>query len=227
VADAEAERLYGLPLDEFTAARDARARELRRDGEREKAAEVAALRKPVLAAWLVNMLARDERGDIRELVAAAEGIKAGKEGADAAFRQALERLTDAGRRLLAAEGRSADATLQQVAGTLRAAAASDPELLASGTLTQPIEPSGFGAMAGASRPRARSRTAKAQAAKRVDRRAVERARKALAEARDEARALERTATSAEREARKARDAVEEARERVAEAESRLADARAG
>ena len=123
MADAEAERLYGLPLDEFTAARDARARELRRDGEREKAAEVAALRKPVLAAWLVNMLARDERGDIRELVAAAEGIKAGKEGADAAFRQALERLTDAGRRLLAAEGRSADATLQQVAGTLRAAAA--------------------------------------------------------------------------------------------------------
>jgi hypothetical protein len=227
VADAEAERLYGLPLDEFTAARDARARELRRDGEREKAAEVAALRKPVLAAWLVNMLARDERGDIRELVAAAEGIKAGKEGADAAFRQALERLTDAGRRLLAAEGRSADATLQQVAGTLRAAAASDPELLASGTLTQPIEPSGFGARAGASRPRSRSRTAKAQAAKRVDRRAVERARKALAEARDEARALERTATSAEREARKARDAVEEARERVAEAESRLADARAG
>ncbi|HET8812874.1 MAG TPA: hypothetical protein VFM67_09775 [Gaiella sp.] len=227
MADAEAERLYGLPLDEFTAARDARARELRRDGEREKAAEVAALRKPVLAAWLVNMLARDERGDIRELVAAAEGIKAGKEGADAAFRQALERLTDAGRRLLAAEGRSADATLQQVAGTLRAAAASDPELLASGTLTQPIEPSGFGAMAGASRPHARSRTAKAQAAKRVDRRAVERARKALAEARDEARALERTATSAEREARKARDAVEEARERVAEAESRLADARAG
>ena len=227
MADAEAERLYGLPLDEFTAARDARARELRRDGEREKAAKVAALRKPVLAAWLVNMLARDERGDIRELVAAAEGIKAGKEGADAAFRQALERLTDAGRRLLAAEGRSADATLQQVAGTLRAAAASDPELLASGTLTQPIEPSGFGAMAGASRPHARSRTAKAQAAKRVDRRAVERARKALAEARDEARALERTATSAEREARKARDAVEEARERVAEAESRLADARAG
>ena len=227
MADAEAERLYGLPLDEFTAARDARARELRQDGDRQKAAEVAALRKPVLAAWVVNMLARDERGDIRELVAAAKGIKAGEGEADAAFREALERLTDAGRRLLEAEGRSTDATLHQVAGTLRAAAASDPELLASGTLTQPIEPSGFGAMAGASRPHARSRTAKAQAAKRVDRRAVERARKALAEARDEARALERTATSAEREARKARDAVEEARERVAEAESRLADARAG
>ena len=68
MADAEAGRLYGLPLDEFTAARDARARELRQDGEREKAAEVAALRKPVLAAWVVNMLARDERADVRELV---------------------------------------------------------------------------------------------------------------------------------------------------------------
>jgi hypothetical protein len=227
VADAEAERLYGLPLDEFTAARDTRARELRQDGERESAAEVAALRKPVLAAWVVNMLARDERGDIRELVAAAKGIKAGKEGADAAFREALERLTDAGRRLLEAEGRSADATLQEVAGTLRAAAASDPELLAAGTLTQPVESSGFGAMAGASSSPARSRAAKAQAAKRVDRRAVERARKALAEARDEARALERTATAAEREARKARDLAEQARERVAEAETRLGDARAG
>jgi len=227
VADAEAERLYGLPLDEFTTARDARARELRQDGDRQGAAEVAALRKPVLAAWVVNMLARDERGDIRELVAAAKGIKAGEGEADAAFREALERLTDAGRRLLEAEGRSTDATLHQVAGTLRAAAASDPEPLTAGTLTQPVESSGFGAMAGASPPRARSRSAKAQAAKRVDRRALERARKSLAAARDEARALERTALAAERDARKARDAVQRARERVAEAESRLADTRAG
>ncbi|HET6682840.1 MAG TPA: hypothetical protein VFG75_04015 [Gaiella sp.] len=223
MADAEAERLYGLPLDEFTAARDARARELRQDGEREKAAEVAALRKPVLAAWVVNMLARDERGDIRELVAAAKRIREGKEGADAAFREVLERLTTAGRRLLEAEGRSADATLQQVAGTLRAAAAGDPELLAAGTLTQPVESSGFGAMAGASSPPPRSRTATAQAAKSVDRRAVERARKALTEARDEARALARAATAAEREADKAREAAEQARRQVAEAEARLAD----
>ena len=77
MADAEAERLYGLPLDEFTTARDERARELRRDGQKEKAAEVAALRKPVVAAWVVNMLARDERADVRELVRAAEAIRTG------------------------------------------------------------------------------------------------------------------------------------------------------
>jgi hypothetical protein len=225
VADAEAERLYGLPLDEFTAARDARARELRQNGQREKAAEVAALRKPVLAAWVVNMLARDERADVRELVGAAKGIKAGREGADAAFREALERLTAAARRLLEGEGRSVEATLQQVAGTLRAAAASDPELLAAGTLTQPVESSGFGAMAGASPASPRSRARKEKERPKVDRRAVERARKALAAARDEARDLQRAASAAEREARKAHDAAEQARARVAEAEARLADAR--
>ena len=228
MADAEAERLYGLPLDEFTAARDARARELRQGGQREKAAEVAALRKPVLAAWVVNMLARDERADVRELVGAAKGIKAGTEGADAAFREALDRLTAAARRLLEGEGRSAEATLQQVAGTLRAAVATDPELLAAGTLTQPLESSGFGAMAGASPASpTRSRARKEKERPKVDRRAVERARKALAAARDEARDLQRAATAAEREARKAHDAAEQARERVAEAEARLADARGG
>jgi hypothetical protein len=221
----EAERLYGLPLEEFTGARDALARELRRDGEREKAAEVAALRKPVLAAWVVNMLARDERADMRDLVGAAKAIKAGKEGADRAFRDALERLTAAGRRLLEAEGRSADATLQQVAATLRAAAASDPEQLVAGTFAQPVESSGFGAMTGAAPASRRSSAAKAPAARRVDRRAVERARKALTEARGEARALARAATAAEREADKAREAAEQAQRRVADAEARLADAR--
>ena len=225
MADAEAERLYGLPLDEFTAARDARARELRRDGEREKAAEVAALRKPVVAAWVVNMLARDERAHVRELVRAAEGIKAGTDGADTAFRDALERLTAAGRRLLEAEGRSTDATLQQVASTLRAAAASEPELLTAGTLTQPVDASGFGAMAGAALPRApRGKAAKAPSEPRVDRRSVERARKAVEAAREEARSLERAAGAAEREARKARQAADAAQARVAEAEQRLADA---
>jgi hypothetical protein len=226
VADAEAERLYGLPLDEFTAARDARARELRRDGQREKAAEVGALRKPVVAAWVVNMLARDERADVRRLVDAAAAIKAGRQGADAEFRDTLDRLTGAARRLLEAEGRSAEATLQQVASTLRAAAASEPELLGAGTLTQPIEASGFGAMAGAALPRSgRGKAAKSPREPRVDRRAVERARKSVEAAREEARSLERAAGAAEREARKARQAADAARARVAEAEQRLADAR--
>jgi hypothetical protein len=226
VATAEAEKLYGLPLEEFTAARDELARSLREDGRRDEAAEVAALRKPVVAAWVVNRLARDARDDVKSLVEAAKGIRSGREGAEGDFREALERLTASAREILVGEKRSPDAVLQQVAGTLRAGAASDPELLLAGTLAQPIEATGFGAMADASLapPKRRGHEEKSERPK-VDRRAVERARKALAAARDEARSLERAATAAEREARKARDAAEQAGDRVAEAEARLADAR--
>ena len=226
MASTDAETLYGLPLDEFTAARDELARSLRKDGKRDEAAEVAALRKPVLTAWVVNRLARDEREAMQGLVDAAGAIREGREGGDARLRDALEQLTGAARGLLEGEGRAPEAVLQQVASTLRAGAASEPDLLLAGTLAQPIEATGFGAMAGASvaPPKRRAKAEKSEAPK-VDRRAVERARKALAAARDEARALERTASAAEREARKARAAAEQARERVAEAEARLADAR--
>lgn len=230
MAEAEAERLYGLPLEEFTAARDELARRLRSDGQREEASRVASLRKPVLAAWVVNRLVRGERDQTKRLLDAAAGIKAGRSGADERFREALERLTAAARELLEREGRSPDDVVQQVASTLRAGAASEPELLASGTLTRPIEASGFGAMAGAavapSRRRAPSKDEKAPKP-RVDRKRVGAARRALSEARDEARRLQREASEADRRARKAREDADAARERVAKAEARLAEARGG
>ena len=230
MAEAEAERLYGLPLEEFTAARDELARRLRSDGQREEASRVASLRKPVLAAWVVNRLVRAERDQTQRLLDAAEGIKAGRSGADESFREALERLTAAARELLEREGRSPDDVVQQVASTLRAGAASEPELLASGTLTRPIEASGFGAMAGAavapSRRRAPSKDEKAPKP-RVDRKRVEAALRALSEARDEARRLQREATEADRRAREAREDADAARERVAEAEARFVEARGG
>src|SRR4029079_16990871 len=62
--DSEIDRLYGLALEEFRKERDALARRLRADGNRDDAASVAELRKPVLAAWVVNRLApRARRGD--------------------------------------------------------------------------------------------------------------------------------------------------------------------
>jgi hypothetical protein len=225
MATAAAETLYGLPLAEFTESRDALARDLRSEGRRDEAAAVAALRKPVLAAWVVNRLARDEPDEMRRLIDAAASIRSGRDGAEAGFRDALDRLTAAARTMLEETGRAQGDVLQQVAGTLRAGAASDPELLAAGTLTRPLEASGFGAMAGAA-PRAaepRARSGARRAPPRVDRKAVEAARRALAEARDEARRLERAARSAEHEAERARAAAEAAGGRVAAAEARLAE----
>jgi hypothetical protein len=223
----DVDRLYGLPLAEFTKERDELARRLRADGRRDEATAVAALRKPVLAAWVVNRLARERRDDVRALVAAAAEIRAGKAGADERFRTTADDLVRAGRELLAAEGRAvSDAVIRDVATTLRSAAA-DPGLLTDGRLTEPVEATGFEAMAGAvppakrpPRPQAREDT-KAEKRK-AEKAKVDQARAALTEARDEARKLGREADRLEREARRMRADAEAAERRVADAQERLA-----
>jgi hypothetical protein len=224
----EIDALYGLPLDEFTKARNDLARALRTDGKRDEAAEVAALRKPSLPAWLVNQLARQRRSDVQALLKAAEAIRAGDAGADERFRASVDGLVRAARDLVTASGRgTSDTVMQQVATTLRASAAAAPEELATGRLTEAREASGFDALAGATPPppRAKPATAKRPEPK-VDRAALEKARRALADAREDARELRRRAAAAEREARRAQGALDDAEARLAEAERRVESLRA-
>src|SRR5919202_1533258 len=76
-----AERLYGLPLEDFTRERDATARALRREKERDAAAEVARFPKPSAGAWAVNAIAR-ERPELRdELLAAGDALREAQEAA--------------------------------------------------------------------------------------------------------------------------------------------------
>src|SRR4051812_19031261 len=77
----EADRLYGLPLEEFTAERDAAAKALRKAGDRDAAAVLAKLPKPTPAAWAANQIARMEP-DIRdEFLAAGEALREAQEAA--------------------------------------------------------------------------------------------------------------------------------------------------
>ncbi|MFJ3990920.1 hypothetical protein ACIPWY_20015 [Streptomyces sp. NPDC090032] len=71
-ADDVAEDLYRLPPAQFTAARGARAAEARRDGDAATARRIAGFRKPTLAAWVSNLLARqrEEAGQLLELAQA-------------------------------------------------------------------------------------------------------------------------------------------------------------
>lgn len=223
----EIDALYGLPLDEFTKARNELARELRRQGRRDEAEEVASLRKPSLAAWVVNQLARQSRKDVEALVGAAAAIRKGDTDADERFRRAVDELVRAARELLEKGGRGTDAVVQDVATTLRATAALAPDELTEGRLTAARQASGFDALAGsvlpkARRPAARSRTeAKERKRTSVDRAAVEAARRELDKAREEARRLRREAAQAEREARRAREAAERAERRVEERKAAL------
>jgi hypothetical protein len=71
-ADDVAEDLYRLPPVQFTAARNAQAAEAKRAGDAATARRIAAFRKPSLAAWVSNLLAREkeEAGQLLELAEA-------------------------------------------------------------------------------------------------------------------------------------------------------------
>jgi vacuolar-type H+-ATPase subunit I/STV1 len=67
-----AEELYALPLSDFTPARDAKAKELKGT---ELAAQVKALKKPSLAAWVVNMLVRHETEQVEQVLQVGAALR--------------------------------------------------------------------------------------------------------------------------------------------------------
>ena len=67
--------LYALPLERFTPERDALAKELAADGDRAGAARVKALRKPVVAAWAVNALAREDPDGVKALIELGDTLR--------------------------------------------------------------------------------------------------------------------------------------------------------
>ncbi|WP_432020896.1 hypothetical protein [Streptomyces sp. 1222.5] len=73
--DAVADELYALRPEEFVAARDRRALDARRSGEQGLAAEIGALRRPSLAAWVSNLLVRREPDEVPPLLALGEELR--------------------------------------------------------------------------------------------------------------------------------------------------------
>jgi hypothetical protein len=227
----ETQKLYGLPLSEFTAARNARAKTLKQK-DPELAAAVAALPKPSVASGALNELVREDPSEIRALVqsgkrlrAAQEAAVAGKKGADlneaiAEHRTALERVQRELRRR-----KLSGPTLDRATQTLRVASL-DPELwplLERGLLHEDLASSGFGIDPGLvpkRKPNSKA-TAAPEAKPKPDRKAEEKRRRearaalrdaeaVLAEARQRARAAQRDVERAEAAVESARSRVEEA-----------------
>jgi hypothetical protein len=74
--EARVDALYAGAPGDFTAARDALARELRAAGEREQADRVRALRRPSKLAAELNRLVREDAGRADALIAAEEALAA-------------------------------------------------------------------------------------------------------------------------------------------------------
>ena len=155
--DDAADELYGVPLDEFVQTRTRLAKEL--GGDDAKA--VAELRKPVLAAWALNQLARRSRRDVDLLLDAGHRLREAQAGVlRGAEREAFERARQTESEALKRLAREAEsllgtgassAVLAQIDRSLRAAAVSEEgrELLARGRFVKPFEAaSGFEVVAG-------------------------------------------------------------------------------
>lgn len=124
-----ADELYALPVAAFTAARDARAKDLRAS-DKQLSARVKALRKPSAAAWAVNLFVRRETEQVEQVIAVGEALREAQANLDG---DELRALTRQRRQLTAAvtgrvracagdEGqRLSDAVADQVEATLTAA----------------------------------------------------------------------------------------------------------
>jgi hypothetical protein len=149
----EIDRLYQGPLNEFTPARNALAKQVRGTDT----TRVRTLQKPNTAAWAVNQLYWHERQAYDRLIAAAERLRkahrsllAGKavdlHEAEAAHRDAVRDATQKVRNMLEAAGDSgSDATITAVGETLDALPAGNEQ---PGRLTRPLKRMGFEALAG-------------------------------------------------------------------------------
>jgi DNA repair exonuclease SbcCD ATPase subunit len=91
-----ADELYALPLADFTPARDAKAKELKGT---DLAPKVKALKKPSLAAWVVDLLARREAEQVEQVLTVGAALR---EAQAAMSGDSLRELTKQRRQLTAA-----------------------------------------------------------------------------------------------------------------------------
>lgn len=241
--DDRIDQLYRLPLEQFTPARNALAKEAGAHGP-----GVKALEKPNAAAWAVNQLFWRERAIYDELIEASQLLRAayrdqlaGKSpdvrGAEATHKAAVKRATQTARTMFERDGgKASDAVMDAVRETLDILPSADPP----GRLTKPLKRTGFEALQGftfaakprpeptrlepkpgPSRPKPTETEKRANEAAERDREMTrERLRFAEASAREAEAALDRARRAVER-AERTRERIERELDEATKTEKRL------
>jgi hypothetical protein len=146
-----ADELYALPLDHFTPARDARSKAAK--GDKDFASAIKALRKPSMAAWVVNLLVRRDSAQVEQVLAVGAALREAQQGMDGAELRALTRqrrqvtsaVTGQARALALEEGvRVTQAVADEVEATLTAAMvdADSARAVRSGLLVRSLKATG-------------------------------------------------------------------------------------
>jgi hypothetical protein len=231
------DQLFSVPQEEFIAARDELAKRLKAEGRDEEAAEVKAHRRPTVAAWAANQVARQRPGEVAELLAAgAELHKAQRKALSGVkgggFREAMERrrnavvaLAKAAEEVLREAGKGSAGTVDALQPTFEAASVDQQagEALKAGRLERELAaPSGFGGATGLEVVAAPAEKAPARGKKTVEDEAALAKQEA---ARREAKESERQAAEARRKVMRARASATRAEERAEKAASEANDAR--
>ena len=241
--------LYALAPAAFTAARDEQAGQARASGDADLAGAIKKLRRPTVSAWLVNLLAREDGGQVDELLELGQSLREAQRALDGdrlrdlstQRRRLVAALTQEAQRLAAQAGQAVSAQVErEVQDTLEAALTDEgmADAVRSGRLTRALSYAGLGegigisdAVAVWSAPAARpprepapSRPARKARAGPRDAHETEAAKRA----RREAEAAERARQEAEAAERNRQEAAEDAREAQAgldEAEQEVTSAR--
>jgi hypothetical protein len=235
-----ANELYGLPLNEFTAARNARASEARKAGDGDLAESLKGLRKPSTGAAAANLLVREQPQEIERLIELGANLRGARNLDGAQIRRATSEKAEAVRKLLRQAksiGKRAGLTLspsvaQELETTLDAAF-SDPDSaqsLREGCLTTTLHYSGLGFGAdetiqgstarsrGSSRPQGGPETAKAK-------HNLEQARIEAKQAASDVEKAQQAVKAAEAELARLRAALTVAQRRATRADEKASNAR--
>ncbi len=149
-----AEELYGLPPEEFTAARDSQAKQAAESGDQALGKTVRSLKRPKISAWLLNMLVRERSGQLGALLELGAALRQAQEslaGDDLKRlsrqrRQVVQALAQQARGLAAHRGhRVSEDVEREIAGTLEAALADADAAAAvhTGRLLRPLHANGL------------------------------------------------------------------------------------
>ncbi|WP_112247881.1 hypothetical protein [Kribbella monticola] len=150
-----ASRLYAAPAADFIATRNELAKELKAAGDQLGSTRLKALRKPTVAAWLANLVARELPDDIDDLLALGDEFREATADLDGERLRELtprrhkliDQLTKSAASLSEREGQKVSADVGQKLRETLDAALVDPaagEAVREGRLSSALRHVGFG-----------------------------------------------------------------------------------
>lgn len=248
--EAAATRLYSAGAADFIATRNQLAKELKAAGDELGATRLKALRKPTVAAWLTNLLARERPDDLDDLLALGDEFREATADLDGdrlreltpRRHRLLDQLTGTARALAEGEGQKVSADVGQKLRETLDAALVDPaagEAVREGRLSSALRHVGFGVVDESGEPSTitpltdeRRRRAEERRAAKAGRSAEEEPAQGPEETAEERAArekAEREEAAAREQARRERDAAvaaaEAAEAAVEDLDGRLSRAR--